>query len=106
MSVVGLSLTILFVACILWYWFRQQGRRAESPPALSEFQKLALRPDASLQIKSKLIYLCDGNEELAEEIVAKVRFGHPGKSENFYWWQAISAVENGKIRVQHNQDDA
>ncbi|MEM9136989.1 MAG: hypothetical protein AAGB01_06540 [Cyanobacteria bacterium P01_F01_bin.42] len=92
-----LILVLLLLALVLIYRpfgldvpsFRQRKRKAQFRMDL-----LRMRGDADEEIQQKLIAMLGGDREAAERLVARQRFGKGGKySENYYWQQAIRAVE-------------
>ena len=60
---------------------------------ISKFQALRSNDEASPQLQQKLIDLVGGDRTEAERLVARERFGNDGKSEAYYWWKAIDALE-------------
>ncbi|MEQ9671309.1 hypothetical protein [Coleofasciculus sp. G2-EDA-02] len=76
-------ITCLVVAAILAVTYLRKRHKQPTP-----FQKLALpRQEPSPQLKAKLINAVGA--EKAEELVARARFGDPGKTEAYYWWKAV-----------------
>jgi uncharacterized protein HemY len=51
------------------------------------------REEASAALQQRLISMVGGNRQEAEKLVSRARFGRYGKSESYYWYRAIQALE-------------
>jgi hypothetical protein len=80
------------VLVFIFIWAKSSERKPQSNVLL--FKKIKERGEADPQLREKLILMLGGDEEKAEKIVAKKRFGKGSKySENYYWWLAIRELE-------------
>ncbi len=94
-------LTMIGAVILLMLLRRVISPRSPARNLLSEksqlIQQIQTRGEASDNLKRKLISMLEGDEQAAEKLVAKKRFGKEGRySENYYWWLAIQELEHQK----------
>jgi uncharacterized protein HemY len=88
---------LLFIVAIILLFAYLAWHRSQQQEVQRRRRRLAMFAEApepaSPALQNQLIQMVGGDWQEAERLVSRARFGHPRRSESYYWYRAIRQLQ-------------
>jgi hypothetical protein len=94
---------LLFIAAIILLFAYLAWHRSQQQEVQRRRRRLAMFAEtpepASPALQGQLIQMVGGDRQEAERLVGRARFGHPRRSESYYWYRATRQLQQSRGEV-------